>query len=88
MNNLFEISRDGTTRDPARRNRITDSSVALRALGWFGVAIALPFFIWVPLALVSPLPTMIDVFGVVGLRIPAAITIGGLLMAAIGFHKF
>jgi hypothetical protein len=30
---------------------------------------------------------MIDVFGVVGLRIPAAFTIAGLLLAAIGFHQ-
>ena len=61
---------------------------ALRALGWFGVLVAAPFFIWAPLALLTPLPSMIDVFGVVGLRIPASITIGGLLLAAIGFHKY
>ena len=61
---------------------------ALRALGWLGVLVAAPFFIWVPLSLVTTLPSMIDVFGVVGLRIPASITIGGLLLAAIGFHKF
>jgi hypothetical protein len=30
---------------------------------------------------------MIDVFGVVGLRFPAAVTISGLLLAAIGFHE-
>ena len=58
-----------------------------RALGWLGVIVAAPFFIWVPLALVSPVPSMIDVFGVVGLRIPASITIGALLLAAIGFHE-
>ena len=60
---------------------------ALRGLGWFGVVLAAPFFLWFPLALISPLPSMIDVFGVVGLRIPASITIGGLLLAAIGFHR-
>ena len=61
---------------------------ALRAIGWLGVLIAAPFFIWVPLATVTPLPSMVDVFGIVGLRIPASVTIGGLLLAAIGFHKF
>ncbi len=60
----------------------------LRVLGWIGVAISVPFFLWVPAALISPLPSMVDVFGIVGLRIPASITIGGLLLAAIGFHKF
>ena len=59
-----------------------------RVLGWLGVVLALPFFIWAPLALIAPLPSMIDVFGVVGLRIPASITVAGLLLAAIGFHRF
>jgi len=61
---------------------------ALRALGWSGVIVAAPFFVWIPLGLITPLPSMIDVFGVAGLRIPASITIGALLLAAIGFHKF
>jgi hypothetical protein len=49
---------------------------------------ALPFFIWVPAAWIGLVPSMVDVFGVVGLRVPASITIGGLLLAAIGFHDF
>lgn len=56
-------------------------------IGCFGVAIAAPFFLWVPLGLMGLTPSMIDVFGVVGLRFPAAITIGGLMLAAVGFHK-
>jgi len=55
--------------------------------GWVGVIIATPFFLWVPLGFTGLVPTMIDVFGVVGLRIPAAITIAGLLLAAVGFHR-
>jgi len=62
--------------------------VVQRALGWAGVLIAAPFFVWAPLGLLAAVPSMIDVFGVVGLRIPASITIGGLLIAAIGFHRF
>jgi len=60
----------------------------LRGSGWFGVLMALPFFIWVPAAWIGLVPSMVDVFGVVGLRVPASITIGGLLLAAIGFHDF
>jgi len=59
----------------------------LRAAGFLGVAIAAPFFIWVPLGLIGLTPSMIDVFGIVGLRFPAAVTISGLLLAAIGFHE-
>jgi hypothetical protein len=55
--------------------------------GWIGVIIATPFFLWVPLGFTGLVPTMIDVFGVVGLRIPAGITIAGLLLAAVGFHR-
>lgn len=46
---------------------------------------ALPFFLWLPLGFLYAVPSMIDVFGVPGLRIPAAITVAGLLIAAIGF---
>jgi hypothetical protein len=59
----------------------------LSVFGWVGVVIATPFFLWVPLGMVGLAPSMIDVFGVVGLRIPAAVTIAGLLLAAIGFHR-
>ncbi|MFT5502924.1 MAG: hypothetical protein ACI8XC_000629 [Gammaproteobacteria bacterium] len=59
----------------------------LRVAGWLGVVIAAPFFLWVPLGMTGLAPSMIDIFGVVGLRIPAAVTIAGLLLAAIGFHR-
>ena len=55
--------------------------------GCLGVVMAAPFFLWVPLGLTGLTPSMIDVFGVVGLRFPAAVTIGGLLLAAVGFHE-
>ncbi|MDG1000353.1 MAG: hypothetical protein P8P54_04090 [Pseudomonadales bacterium] len=55
--------------------------------GWFGVAIAAPFFLWLPLGILGVVPSMIDVFGVVGMRIPASVTIAGLLSAAVGFHQ-
>ncbi len=59
-----------------------------KALGWAGASLAAPFFVWTALALVAPVPSMIEVFGVAGLRIPASVTVGGLLLAAVGFHRF
>ena len=56
-------------------------------VGWAGVVIAAPFFLWVPIGLTGLVPSMIDVFGLVGVRIPAAVTIAGLLLAAVGFHR-
>jgi hypothetical protein len=58
-----------------------------RMLGLLGVVAALPFFVWLPLGLLDPIPSMVDIFGVPGLRIPASVAIGGLLVAAIGFHQ-
>ncbi len=60
---------------------------ASRVAGWVGVVIATPFFLWVLLGMTNLVPSMIDVFGIVGLRIPAAVTIAGLLLAAVGFHR-
>ena len=58
-----------------------------RALGWLGVAIAAPFFLWLPLGVIPGIPDMIDVFGIQGLRSPAGIAIAGLLLGAIGFFE-
>ena len=59
-----------------------------RVLRFLGIAMALPFFIWLPLGLVPGMPTIIDVFGINELKLPAGIVIGGLLLAAIGFEEF
>ena len=58
-----------------------------RMIGWLGVVLATPFFIWLPLGLVPGIPNMMDIFGISGLRTPAAITIAGLLLGAIGFFE-
>lgn len=58
-----------------------------RGLGWFGTFMALPFFLWLLAGFIPGIPDMIDVFGISGLRAPAAITIAGLLLGAIGFHE-
>ena len=54
--------------------------------GVMGIAAALPFFVWIPLGWVQAVPSIVDVFGIPGLRYPAGITIGGLLVAAICFY--
>ncbi len=59
-----------------------------RAIGILGVAIAIPFFLWLPLGGLGLVPSLVDVFGVAGLRVPASITVGALLLAALGFYEF
>jgi hypothetical protein len=85
-----------TFKTESLKDNKTDSSVTVRSrmnpsvmrvIGFLGVAIAAPFFLWVPLGLTGLTPSMIDVFGVVGMRFPAAVTISGLLIASIGFHQ-
>ncbi len=53
-----------------------------------GICMALPFFIWLPLGLMPSIPSIIDIFGIAGLKAPASIAIGGLMLAAIGFEDF
>lgn len=49
---------------------------------------AIPFFVWVPLGFLSSVPSIIDVFGIDGLKLPTGIVIGGLMLAAIGYEDF
>ena len=66
-------------------------SSAIRArhlLGVLGLFTALPFFAWLPLGLLDAVPSMVEVFGIPGLRIPASATVAGLLLAAVGFHRW
>ena len=53
-----------------------------------GIAMALPFFIWVVLGLIPSVPSIVDVFGIDGLKIPTSIVIAGLMLAAIGYEDF
>lgn len=60
----------------------------MRALGLFGVALAAPLFVWLAIGWLPFVPSVVDVFGVHGLRWPAAVTVFGLLVAAIGFWDY
>lgn len=57
-------------------------------LRFLGIGIALPFFIWAPLGLLPFVPSIVDVFGIASLKVPASFVIGGLMMAAVGFEDF
>lgn len=59
----------------------------LKAIGITGLGLATLFFGWLVLGLLPGVPSMVAVFGVPGLRIPAAVGITGLLLAAIGFWE-
>jgi hypothetical protein len=61
---------------------------ARRILQVLGISMVLPFFIWLAIGWLPGIPSIIDVFGVTNLKIPAGIVIAGLLLAAIGFEDF
>lgn len=56
-----------------------------RWIGALGVVMAAPFFLWLPAGLLAGVPSLVDVFGIAGLRTPAAVTVLGLLLAAVAF---
>lgn len=62
--------------------------ITRRILRILGLVMVLPFFVWLLVGWLPGIPSIIDVFGATGLKIPAGIVIGGLLMAAIGFEEF
>lgn len=59
-----------------------------RWIGSAGALVAFFFMGWALVGFIPAVPSLIDVFGIPGIRLPAAITIGGLLVAAVGFHEF
>ena len=59
-----------------------------RILRVLGLGMALPMLMWALLGWLPGIPSVIDVFGVTDLKIPAGILIAGLLLAAIGFEDF
>ena len=63
-------------------------STPRRILRVLGLAMALPMLMWALLGWLPGIPSVVDVFGVTGLKIPAGVVIAGLLLAAIGFEDF
>lgn len=56
-------------------------------LGLLGVTVAACLLIWLVIGWFGWVPTMVEVFGIVGMRTPASFAVGGLLLAAISFWK-
>lgn len=61
-------------------------------IGWFramtgvgGITLAAFFLAWLLVGLFGWVPTMVDLFGIDGMRTPASFTVTGLLLAAIAF---
>jgi hypothetical protein len=54
-------------------------------LGVLGTLTAAFFCVWLLIGWMGWAPTMVEVFGVAGMRTPASITVAGLLLAAICF---
>ena len=63
-------------------------AITRRFLRVVGILMFLPFAVWLLVGWIPGIPSIIDVFDVTGLKIPAGIAIGGLLIAAIGFEDF
>jgi hypothetical protein len=58
------------------------------SLGVLGILVAAAFFVWLLDGWFDWVPSLVAVFGVEGLRTPAAITVGALLMVAIAFWEY
>lgn len=58
------------------------------ALALIGLSLAGVFFAWLVAGVLPGVPSMVDVFGIPGLRWPAAVAVLGLLAAAIGYWEF
>jgi hypothetical protein len=57
------------------------------SLGLLGVVVAAAFFVWLLAGWLGWVPGMVDVFGVEGMRTPAAITVAALMLAALSFWE-
>jgi hypothetical protein len=67
------------------RRRLDAAKKIARILGIF---MAAPFFIWLLVGFIPAIPSIIDVFGMQGLRLPTGVVIAGLMLAAFGFEDF
>lgn len=63
------------------------TGVNRRWLGYLGLALALPWGVWLLAGWLGLVPSLVAVFGIDGLKEPAACAIAGLLMAAVGFSQ-
>lgn len=57
------------------------------AVGVLGAAAAACLLVWLLIGWFGWVPTMVEVFGIAGMRTPASVAVAGLLLAAISFWK-
>jgi len=57
-------------------------------MGVLGIVVAAAFFVWLLAGWFECVPSLVAVYGVEGLRTPATIAVGTLLMAAVAFREF
>jgi len=57
-------------------------------MGSIGLMAAILMLVWLITSVLGLTVSIIDIFGMEGIRIPAGIAIGGLVLAAVGFNKF
>ena len=81
----------------SKRNLTDTESTVMQRLNFFqfrnligtiGLIAAALMLVWLVTSVLGFTVSIIDVFGMEGIRIPAGIAIGGLLLAAAGFNKF
>jgi len=64
---------------------LTNVSMARRAVGVAALLLPAAVLAWLILGVFRVVPVMTDVLGVEGLRLPAGMAVGGLLVAALAF---
>jgi hypothetical protein len=72
---------------PTVQSRTTVSLVRT-ILGTLGLLATGLLFVWLVLGWIGFTYSILDVFGMAGIRYPAGVAIGGLLLAAVSFNKF
>jgi hypothetical protein len=71
-----------------RKQRSSHLDTVKKVARVLGIVIAASFCIWLIVGVIPVVPSIIDVFGMGGLRVPTGIVIGGLMLAAFGFADF
>ena len=69
-------------------DQFSRSKGARRLCGVLGLLLVAPMALWLLLGCLGLVPSMVEIFGIAGLRTPASIAIIGLLIAAIGFWDY
>jgi hypothetical protein len=75
-----------TEHKPRKDRELLDA--AKKIARTLGISMAAPMFVWLFIGFIPLVPSIVDVFGMNGLRIPTGVVIGGLMLAAFGFEDF